>query len=268
MRGVWLIALTTYKEGIRNRILLGIFFCALILCAFNLIFTDMFSHELSKVAVDVGLSVVSLSGLLTIFFMGMNLMAKDMDKRTIYMVLARPLSRSQYVLGKFIGISLLVLTTVGLLGLVTTGSVKWAMLRAPDFIPPHFSWATFAASLLCQSLSLIVLVSIAILFTVITSSSFMAVLMTIASYLIGQNVESVRRMALQLGSEQVFVVKKLVLFVSWIFPNLEAFDLKTSAAYGLAINMRELAWASLHGTAYAALILLVAVVVFKRKELT
>ncbi len=268
IRGIRLIAATTYKEGIRNKILLGILFCALLLCLFNLVFTNMFAHELSKIAVEVGLSVVSLAGLFTIFFMGMNLMAKDLDKRTIYMVLARPLSRSQYVLGKFAGICLLVLTTVWILGLVAAGSVKWAMIKAPDYIPLHFSWATFGVALAGISVSLLIMTALAILFTVITSSSFIAIIMTIASYFIGQNVEAVRAMALNPGGQDVFVVKKLVLFVSWIFPNLEAFNLKTAAAYGLALNRLELLWASIHGIFYIALVLLAAVMVFSKRELT
>lgn len=268
IRGIWLLAATTYKEGIRNKILLGILFCALLLCLFNLVFTNMFAHELSKVAVDVGLSVVSLAGLFTIFFMGMNLMAKDLDKRTIYMVLARPLSRSQYVLGKFAGICLLVLTAVGILAIVATGSVKLAMLDARDYIPINFSWNIFGAAVLGISISLIIMTALAVLFTVITSSSFLAVLLTIASYLIGQNIEAVRAMALTPGSEQVFVLKKLVLFVSWIFPNLEAFNLKTAAAYGLALKASELIWAAGHGILYAALALFVAIMVFRKRELT
>lgn len=268
MSGIWLLATTTYKEGIRNKILLGILMCALLLCLFNLVFTNMFAHELSKVAVDVGLSVVSLAGLLTIFFMGMNLMAKDLDKRTIYMVLARPLSRSQYVLGKFAGISLLVLTTVGILALVATGTVKWTMMKAPDYITPNFSWLIFGAAVLGIAVSLLIMASMAVLFTVITSSSFIAVVLTIASYLIGQNIEAVRAMALSPRSEDVFLIKNLVLFVSWLFPNLEAFNLKTQAAYGLALNQWELLWALAHGVFYIALVLVAAVLVFKRRELT
>ena len=70
MKSVWLLAQITFKEGVRNRILLGILFFAFALCVFNLAFTNMFSHELGKAAVDVGLSVVSIAGLIIIFFMG------------------------------------------------------------------------------------------------------------------------------------------------------------------------------------------------------
>ncbi|RJR26093.1 MAG: ABC transporter permease [Desulfobacteraceae bacterium] len=268
MKEIWLLAATTYKEGIRNRILLGILLCAILLCVFNLVFTNMFSHELSKVTVDAGLSVISISGLMTIFFMGMNLMAKDLDKRTIYMVLARPISRSQYVLGKFLGISLLVVTAVLLLGIVATGSVKLTMLNAPDYIPPHFSWTKFMTAVFALTLSLLIIVSLAILFTVLTSSSFLAVLMTISTYLIGQNAEAVRRLVLQTSSEAMYTFKKAIIIISWLFPNLEAFNLKTAAAYGLVIDKEALLWSFLHGVSYIGLILIIAVVLFNRRELT
>ena len=136
MKNIWLMAQITFKEGIRNRILLGIFFFAFALCVGNLIITNMFAYDLGKVAIDVGLSIVSIAGLIIIFFMGINLLAKDLDKRTIYMVLSRPISRRQYIIGKFCGLGLLILTSVLILGLFAAGSVKLAMWNAPIISRP------------------------------------------------------------------------------------------------------------------------------------
>ena len=74
MKNIWLLAQITWKEGVRNRVLLGILLFAVVLCVVNLVFTNMFTHDLGKVAVDVGLSVVSIAGLAIIFFMGIRLL--------------------------------------------------------------------------------------------------------------------------------------------------------------------------------------------------
>ena len=269
MKNIWLLAQITCKEGLRNRALLGILFFAVLLCVVNLIFTNMFAYDLGKVAVDVGLSVVSIAGLAIIFFMGINLMAKDLDKRTIYMILSRPISRWQYIVGKFFGLGLLILISVIILGLFAAGSVKFIMLTAPNYIPPDFSWATFLIALIYIFLSLLIVTSIALLFISATSSSFLAMIITSGSYFIGQNVEIVRKMYCQAeddsGNE---VSKQLVEIISWIFPNLAIFDLKTTAAYGLPLITSELFWPVLYGISYIGMILIIAIVIFQRRELT
>ncbi|MFZ7110470.1 MAG: ABC transporter permease [Desulfatiglandales bacterium] len=269
MKGVWLLAQITFKEGIRNRILLGILFFGIALCVGNLIFTNMFAHELGKVAVDVALSVVSIAGLVVIFFMGINLLIKDLDKRTIYMVLSRPISRRQYVIGKFFGLGLLILTSVLILGLFATGSVKLAMLNAPDYVPPNFSWLTFAIALGYAFISLLITMSLALLFTCAISSSFLAVILTASGYFIGQNVELLRKIyARAEGASEGWWLEKFAEGVSWVFPNLAAFDLKTTAAYGLPLDVSHLVWTALYGVSYMGLILILAIFVFQRRELS
>ena len=269
MKNIWLLAQITWKEGVRNRVLLGILLFAVVLCVVNLVFTNMFTHDLGKVAVDVGLSVVSIAGLAIIFFMGINLLAKDLDNRTIYMVLSRPISRWQYVIGKFFGLGLLLLISVIILGLFASGSVKLAMLSAPNYIPPDFSWLTFLIALFYILLSLLIITSMALLLASVTSSSFLAMLMTACSYFIGQNVEIVRKMYCQAGnSSGNETLRHLVEAISWIFPNLAAFDLKTTAAYGLPLEMFELLWTGLYGISYIGLILTITIFSFQHRELT
>ena len=128
MKQIWLLSKITFKEGVRNRILLGILLVAVLFSAFNIVFTQMFAHDLSKVSVDLGLSTVSLSGLAVIFFMGINLLSRDFEKRTIYMILSRPIARWQYVLGKFFGLTFMVGTSVAILGIFS--AAQWEEFSA------------------------------------------------------------------------------------------------------------------------------------------
>ncbi len=267
MEQIWLLAKITYKEGVRNRILLGVLLVALLFSAFNVIFSQMFAHDLSKVSVDLGLSTVSIAGLAVIFFMGINLLARDFEKRTIYMVLSRPIARWQYVVGKYVGLSLMVGTAVAILGLFTAAGVKTSMLMAPNFIPQNYSWLVFAAAVCFSLLSLMIITALAQLFTCLATSSYIALLVTACAYFIGQNVELVRKTLLD-SAEVNRYYAIMIEGITWLFPNLQAFDMKTAAGYGLPMNTVSLCWTAVYGLSYIAITVSLSVFFFQRRELT
>ena len=267
MKQIWLLSKITFKEGVRNRILLGILLVAVLFSAFNIVFTQMFAHDLSKVSVDLGLSTVSLSGLAVIFFMGINLLSRDFEKRTIYMILSRPIARWQYVLGKFFGLTFMVGTSVAILGFFSAAGVKATMLIAPPYVPPNYSWLIFILSIFFSYLSLIILTAIAQLFTCLTTSSYIALLITACTYFIGQNVEIVRNM-FDDGKGVNEIYAGLISVVTWVFPNLQAFDLKTAAGYGLPLETGALIWTTVYGLSYVVIVLALTILVFQRRELS
>lgn len=268
MSKIFLIAGITFKDCMRNRALYGIFFLGLVLFTANIIFTKMFSWELGKVAVDVGLSVVSISGLVIIFFLGINTVFSDLDKKTIYLILSRPLTKTHYILGKYMGLALVLLLSSIILGLCATLSFKLATYTSRGYIPLHFSWHTFFLALAFLTLSLLVILAIALFWTSITTHPFTALLLSLVSYFIGQNVENVKNIihASKIWAQDP-VLTNLTEVVSWIFPNLAAFDLKTTAAYGLPVNADYLMWLALYGVSYAGICLVMTILVFQRREL-
>jgi ABC-type transport system involved in multi-copper enzyme maturation permease subunit len=221
-----------------------------------------------KASVDMALSTVSFAGLLLVLFVGIDLMAKDLDKRTIYMVLARPISRQQYIVGKFMGISLLVVVTVFLLSVfaaISISSIKWAN---PDYFP-RFSWGLVFLAEAFIALSLILLSALSFLFASVSSTSFITLVLTIISYIIGQSLSSVKALveAPQASGISVSpVTVKLVQFAYYIFPNLSLFDIKTHAAHGLAISSSFISWTVLYGLVYICLVITCAAFLFTKKE--
>lgn len=268
MGQVWLLGKITYKEGVRNRILIGILIFAILLSLVNVIFTQMFAHDLGKVSVDLGLSMVSMAGLIIIFFMGINLLARDLEKRTVYMIISRPVARWQYVLGKYFGLALMVGTSVAFLGIFAAISVKTTMIMAPNFIPPNFSWWIFFLSLCFNYLSLLIVTVLAQFFTSLTTTSYIAFLLTACTYFIGQNVEILRKMFSDGSDNGMGIFGGMIEIVTWLFPNLNAFDLKTAAGYGLPLEANSLLWTAIYGISYIVIILTLTVIVFQRRELT
>ena len=268
MHKILLIAWITFKDSIRNKALYGIFFFGLVLFAANIIITAMFSWELGKVAVDVGLSVVSVAGLVIIFFLSINLVSNDLDRKTIYLILSRPVGKLQYILGKYTGLGLIILLSSSVLGACAALSVEMATHNVKDYVPMHFSWPTFFLGLTFLTLSLLVVLAIALLWVTVTTHPFTAVLLSLFSYFIGQNVETVKSIIVtsQMFAENPMLIR-VIEYVSWIFPNLAAFDLKTTAAYGLTTDGGYLMWVAAYGFSYIGVCLVMSVLIFQRRQL-
>lgn len=268
MNKMLLVALLTFKESLRNKALYGIFFLGILLLAFNIIFTGMFTWEVGKVAVDMGLSAISFSGLLIIFFFSIQAMSNDLEKKTIYLILSRPISKAHYILGKFIGLGAVIIVSSTILGICAVISVKLAFLGAEAFIPANFTWTIFFYSILFQTLSLLVTLSFSLLWVFMTSHSFLAFLLSLMTYFIGQNMENVKNIILSTNimESDAFSIKTINL-VSWILPNLAAFNIKTNAAYGLPVNFSSLSCIALYGISYIMICIILSAIIFKRREI-
>ena len=269
MSEIFLIAWITFKESIRNKALYGIFLLGIVMFAANIVFTGMFSWELGKVAVDVGLSIVSFSGLMLIFFFSIQMISNDLEKKTVYLILSRPISRTQYIIGKYAGLSSIILLSSTILGICAALSVKVSTLGVEGYIPANFSWFVFFLSVAFLTLSLLVMTAISVLWVSITSHPFTAVLLALMTYFIGQNSENVKNIII---STKIFspdaISMKVINMVSWLLPNLAVFDLKTTAAYGLPLDAVSLTWTGLYGLSYIGMSLIITILIFQRRELS
>jgi ABC-type transport system involved in multi-copper enzyme maturation permease subunit len=268
MISLWPIALITFKEGIRNRALYGISLFALLLLLANFLISDMIMQDVGKVAVDMALSTVSFSGLLLVLFIGINLMAKDLDKKTIFTVLSRPVSRSQYIVGKFSGMVLLIMVTTAVLSVAAVVSVLLIKARYPLYFD-RFSLSLVLLSLLFTAIMLVLLSALSFLFASFTSTSFITLILTVIAYIIGQSLSDVKALVEApqvVGIEVSPVTVKVVQAAYYIFPNLSFFDIKTQAAHGLSIPASSIVWIVLYGLIYSALCVALAALLFRNKE--
>jgi Cu-processing system permease protein len=268
MISLWPLAVITFKEGIRNRAIYGITIIALLLLVANFLISGMIMQEIGKVAVDMALSTVSFSGLLIVLFVGINLMAKDLDKRTIYMVLSRPISRSQYIVGKFLGMSLLILATVIFLSLFAAASILLIKMTYHGYFP-RFSWPLVILALSFTALTLLLLTSLSFLFSSFTSTSFITLVLTVISYIIGQSLSDVKALVEApevVGIHVSPVTVKIVQAAYYLFPNLSLFDIKTQAAHGLFPTPSYIFWVVIYGLVYTTLSITFAALIFRRRE--
>lgn len=268
MKNAFLVAGITLSDCLRNKALYGIFLIAIVLFAFNIIFTGMFSWELGKVAVDMGLSAVSISGLIIIFFFSIQAMSNDLEKKTIYFILARPITKGQYLVGKYIGLGAVIVFSSLVLGMLAVMSVLISTAGAEGYIPPYFNWELFVLSLLFQTLSLLVTLSFSLFWVFANTHSFVATLLSLMTYFIGQNIENVKNMILAMKLMPPDSLPMTVInLVSWILPNLAIFDIKQNASYGLSVSPSTLVISLIYGISYIIICIILSALVFDRRNL-
>lgn len=268
LRNIWFLALATYTESLRHRALWAIVCLAALLTMANLGVTNLFNWDLGKVSVEFGLSAVAFTGLLLVFFLGMKILADDLERSRIFMLLSRPVSIGQYLAGKFLGVALVLGLSTIILGVSAAMSMRYVLWLYPTFVPPNFSWLTYVMALACQWLSLVVVLAVSVLCFSFASQPFVALLLAVSSYLVGQNMELLRRVVTENTKAGVLTGQEnLVIALSWIFPNLSLFDKKYAAAYGMVFSGQEFALLCLYSISYSALLIYLATLLFKRKEL-
>ncbi|MBI5559147.1 MAG: hypothetical protein HY885_16095 [Deltaproteobacteria bacterium] len=268
LRNIWFLALATCIEGIRHRALWAILGLAVLLTMANLGVTTLYSWDLGKVSVEFGLSAVAFTGLLLVFFLGMKILADDLERSRIFMLLSRPVSIWQYLAGKFLGLAFVLGLSTIILGVAAALSMRYVLWQYPAYVPPDFSWLTYVMALVCQWMSLVVVLAVSVLCFSFASQPFVALLLAVASYLVGQNMELLRRVVVENAYAGTLTGQEnLVIALSWIFPNLSLFDKKYAAAYGMAFSGQEFMLLCLYGIFYSALLLYLATLLFKRKEL-
>jgi ABC-type transport system involved in multi-copper enzyme maturation permease subunit len=267
MKGIRSLAYITFIEGIRSRALFGIFIIALLMFAASVLLTNLFMRDIMKVAADLSLSTISFSGLLMVVFIGTNLLAKDIDKRTIYMVISRPLSRSEYVMGKYAGLCLLVTAAVLFLGVISSLPV-YLSVRTYHNPVTVFSWSIYFVAISFIALKLVLISGIIVFFSSITSTSFISLVLTIATYIIGSTNEVVKGImqSRPKGEELSPLMAFIVKFVYYVFPNLSAFDLKLQASHGLPIPEGYILGVSVYAVIYTAIVITAAAVIMERRE--
>ncbi|MBA2880636.1 ABC-type transport system involved in multi-copper enzyme maturation permease subunit [Desulfosalsimonas propionicica] len=269
MNIIWQLSRITFKQGIYSKVLYGIVLLSLILFVSNLFITQLFSLEIGKVAIDVGFAVFSLAGLSIVFFMGIGMISRDIHQKNIRMVICHPVSRWQYVAGKFAGLCLFLLVAVAVLGVFSAFSLWLGTVSAGGIQAlRNFSWLMLFATILSHLLALLIILAVGFLFTVITSSGYLAMLLTFVVYIIGNTLDTVVKVLVQGEHVQadLFFTNGLKL-LSWIFPNLSAFDLKVYLSYGLSCELSSLLWLGAYGISYILLLLFLTAAMLHKKDL-
>jgi Cu-processing system permease protein len=253
MNAVFVIAQNTFRETVRDKILYSLLVFTVFLFGLALLFGDLTVWEQDKLVTDMGLAAINLVGVIIAIFVGIGLVSKEIDRRTIYTVMARPISRTQFIVGKFCGLTLTLLVNVGIM------TVILLVLLWLTHVPVRVSLVQ-AIQLIC--VELLIITAIAIFFSTFSSTTLSAI-MTLGLYVIGHVTTDLRGIAQKGHSE---MVKSMMTGIYYAFPNLELLNVKGQAARGVAIPLAYQLGVSGYGFIYACLLIVAACLVFERRD--
>jgi Cu-processing system permease protein len=302
---IYAIAVNTFREAVRDRVLYGVLGFACAVLFFTLAIAELSVHEQARVVADLGLASISLFSVIVAMFLGSSLLYKEIERKTLYVILPKPVHRAEFLLGKYFGIFLTAFVFVALMGalqLWITGVQAGAKLplvvgvllallallglalffardRTAVLVPYSLialaTCALFAntttaeiepvlAQLFLCAVEVLVLAAVALLFSSF-STPFLTGAFTMGIWLLGRSADD---MATMKSKQLAAPVRELLHVLAEVVPNLQLYVPGRSllAGQGKVALWLYVGQVTLYGCMYAAILLFLAALIFRRRD--
>lgn len=250
------IARNAFREAVRDRVLYNLVLFVLLLTAASIFIGELSGGQERKVIVDLGLSAMLLFGVFIAIFVGVGLVYKEIERRTIYAVFSKPVGRGEFLVGKYLGLCLTLLVNV----LVMAVGVSLALLYVSRGWDPLIP--TIWPAVLLIYVELMLLTAVALLFSSFSSPALSA-LLTFMVFIIGHFSADLKGLAASMGSTSA---RWLFNTLYYLLPNLSNYSFITPAAHGRAPAAGFVLAAGLYALVYIVVILAAATLVFSRRN--
>lgn len=249
------IARVTLTEQLRNRLYLIILFFGAVMLGVSLLLGTLAPGHSARVIFDVGLVMIELFGLTTAIFGAVTLVIQEIESKTVYLLLTRPLKRSSYILGRFLG-----LVTAVALTMMVMALLHWLLLLTQE----NMTFEAVYPVLIMMSIGkMLVITALAVFFSLFASSSVSALIFTGFFWVVGH-----------FTTEMAFLIKrnftgfaaKIVQGIALVFPNFQYFNFRDLYATQNFAGFEFISWAIVYGVAYTGTFLILAAVLFSRRE--
>lgn len=247
------IAVNTFRETVRDKILYNLVFFALLLIALSYLLRTLDILQEAKIIVDISLASISLFGVFIAIFVGVGLVYKEINRRTIFAIVAKPISRPQFLVAKYLGLILTILVNVS----VMTAGMYLVLL----FTERGLDLSLLKAVLL-TCVELMVVTAIALFFSTFTTSTLSAIF-TLAVFIIGSLSQELRLLAEKTGSEALRLLLELLYYG---LPNLGNFNLRAEAVHHVPVPVHSLVAPLAYGATYVLLTLGLSCLIFWRRD--
>lgn len=253
MSRIGIIALNTFREAVRDRVLYLLLFFAGATILLARVLSLLTVGDRVKILIDVGLAALSFFGALMAILIGTSLVHKEIDKKTIYTLMSKPLRRFEFLLGKFLGLAL---TLLVMFTLMTVFFQAYLLLLGGGLNARVFLAALYIF------LEMVLLTAVAILFSTF-STPILASLFSLSFFLIGHFSRGLQTLISKVPAGFSRTGLRMLYLV---LPDLENFNFKTEVVHGLPLPAPLLLTSAAYGLFYTLLILALAVAVFRRRD--
>lgn len=252
MRRVWAVALCTIREAVRDKLLYNLVVFGLLLIGSTILLSRLTLGDFHRLVLDVGLASINLFGVVIAVFVGVGLVNREIDRKTIYVVLSKTVPRWQVLLGKYLGLAGTVAANVAIMGAGLV-LVLWIM-ESPIR-------GELAGALVAICLELWVLTAVALLCSTFTTTTLSAIC-TLAVYVVGHSIGQL----IALGAKLDMIGRATLTTIAYVMPDLERFNLKGSVLESNTFGPLDLLWIMAYGLTYIGFLLLLATLVFQRRD--
>jgi ABC-type transport system involved in multi-copper enzyme maturation permease subunit len=250
------IARNAFREAVRDRVLYNLVLFVLLLIAGAIFLGELSAGQETKIIIDLGLSAMLLFGAFIAIFVGVGLVYKEIERRTLYAILSKPIGRGQFLVGKYLGLCLTLLVNVVVMGV----GVSLALIYI------RRGWDPLAAkiwpAILLIYFELTILTAVALLFSTFSSPALSA-LLTFFVFLIGHFSGDLKNLASTSSSASARVVFRALYY---LLPNLTTYSVITPAAHGVAPDAPTLALGAAYAVVYITVVLAAATMIFSGRN--
>jgi ABC-type transport system involved in multi-copper enzyme maturation permease subunit len=246
------VAANTFRETVRERVLYNLVFFAILMTLSGLLLGQLSIRQDEKIIKDLGLASIDLFGTVIAIFIGVGLVSKEIERRSLYPLLAKPLSRGEFFVGKFLGLGFTLLVNVGAMAL----GLYLTLFLTGRRVDPRLLEAIYPIYL-----GLLLVTALALLFSTLTSSTLAAVC-TLALVLAGRFSDVIRNMKEVAPGAPTWLTEALY----QALPNFRRFDFKDLVSYGQPVPASVLAWVTVYALAYIGVVLGVGLRVFESRD--
>ena len=266
MRAISTVAINVFRESVRDRVPYNLVLFSVLLIASSFLLGQLTAGQDVKIVKDLGLSAISVFGLFIAIFIGIGLVSKEVERRSIYALLSKPVSRPQFIAGKYAGLVLTLAVNVSIMVValyVVLAYLSW-QTRADVKIAwdaPGVDPALLKAVFLIF-LELMLVTALAVFFSTFSTPMLSAVL-TFGLYVAGQFNADLKNFDKIVDSQAAIWLSRGAYHV---LPDFSSFDVKTQAVHGLPITAGYLAGSTVYALAYIAALLLAGTFIFSRRD--
>jgi Cu-processing system permease protein len=254
MTRILAIALMAFTETVRDRVLYALLAFALAMIGSSAVLVTLSVGAEGKIIKDLGLAAVSIVGVFIAVFIGVGLVSREIERRTIYPILARPIHRGEFILGKFCGLGITLLVNVAVMA---AGVVVLAWLFEGTWSP------MLLLAVLLTYVELLILTAAAILFSTFTTP-MLSTIFTLSFFVIGRLSADLTQFAAQFGGPALRAIARAM---SLVLPNLARLNIGEVAVHGLPLSPGYVLLALVYGAAYITILLGAAIFIFARRDL-
>ena len=253
IRRIWTIAVNTCREAVRSKLLYTLLFFAIGMILSGVVLSALSYVERDRILQDFGIAAIRLFSVAIAIFVGVSLIYKEVDRRTVYTILSKPLSRTEFLLGKYAGLVLTIWLqmVVMVVFFVATSLATGAPLGAGH-----------AAALALTAVELALVVAPATLFSSFTTP-LLASFFTCGLWLVGHLTRDLRHLG---STSQSDMVREGTVWMHRILPDLESFNLSIEASHLLAVTPSDVWLPVVYGVGYITILLVTAATIFERRD--